>query len=593
MALDLAAVRAWRDHDPDPTARAELDALLDALPDSRDELEERFAGRLAFGTAGLRGTIGAGPACMNRAVVRQTTAGLADYLLATLPDARKRGVLIGFDGRHLSREMAHDSAGVCAARGIRAILIDRTAPTPLVAFGTTHLGACAAIMVTASHNPPQDNGYKVYWGNGAQIIPPHDQGIAAAIDADLERLGKSGVGNAAEVPMLDLADARAAGYLQEPGPELEAAYLEALSAALPGADRRHDPLKIVYTPLHGVGRELAERALRRAGFAGLYTVPEQAEPDGDFPTVEFPNPEEPGAMDLSLALAERIGADLVLANDPDADRLAVITRAADGACVQLDGNQVGVLLADFLLAEAKVRPGPKIVMNSIVSSGMLAPIADDHGAEFETVLTGFKWIGNRALEREAEQEGLDFVFGYEEALGYTVGTVCRDKDGIGAAVAMAELTARARDAGETLLDRLATLYRRHGLYLTRQRSVVLPGSEGAARISAMMDSLRSDPAANLTGRRVEEIWDILQGTRQVCATGDSSALALPASNVLRWELEGAATVTARPSGTEPKIKFYFEVREQLDESGLGAARGRAAEALDRLERELMERLGLE
>ncbi len=590
--LDLADVRAWRDNDPDPQTKNELSALIDAFPASEGDLAERFGGRLTFGTAGLRGTLGAGPNRMNRAVVRQTTAGLADYLLETSPGADRRGVLIGYDGRHLSREMAHDTAGVLAARGIKAILIDRTAPTPLVAFGTTHFGTAAAVMVTASHNPPQDNGYKVYWGNGAQIIPPHDTGIAEAIDADLARLGDEGIGSASKVPMMTLDEARDVSLLSEPGTELEAAYLGALAGALTAAGRQEDPLTIAYTPLHGVGRELAERALLRAGFSRVHVVPEQADPDGDFPTVAFPNPEEPGAMDLALGLAEAVGADLVLANDPDADRLAVIVRDASGEFVALDGNQIGVLLADFLLGLSAVEPGPRIVMNSIVSSGMLAAIAAAHGAEFETVLTGFKWIGNRALEREAQEPNLRFVFGYEEALGYTVGTVCRDKDGIGAAVAMAELAARARDEGLTVLDQLNRLYQRHGLYLTRQRSIVLPGAEGAARIASAMEALRNDPPAEIGGRPVAVTADIEAGTRLEISTGKKTPLSLPRSNVLRFELQGLATVTARPSGTEPKIKFYFEVREEVIEGNIGEARARAYAELEKLEGSLIERSGI-
>ncbi|MAE71796.1 MAG: phosphomannomutase [Gemmatimonadetes bacterium] len=589
--LDLENVRTWCDNDPDPHTKNELAALIKAFPATENDLAERFGGRLAFGTAGLRGTLGAGPNRMNRAVVRQTTAGLADYLIDSTPAAGRRGVLIGYDGRHLSREMAHDTAGVLAARGIKAILIDRTAPTPLVAFGTTHFGTAAAVMVTASHNPPQDNGYKVYWSNGAQIIPPQDRGIAEAIDADLARLGEEGIGNAANVPMMTLDEARDASLLQEPGRELEAAYLDALANALPAAGRRDDPLTIVYTPLHGVGRELAERALLRAGFSRVHVVPEQADPDGDFPTVAFPNPEEPGAMDLALGLAEAVGADLVLANDPDADRLAVIARNAEGEFVPLDGNQIGVLLAEFLL-DVAAEPDPKIVMNSIVSSGMLAVIAAAHGVEFETVLTGFKWIGNRALEREAKEPDLSFIFGYEEALGYTVGTVCRDKDGIGAAVAMAELAARARDEGLSVLDRLNRLYERHGLYLTRQRSIVLPGSEGAARIASAMAALRDDPPTEVGGFTVEVIADIEAGIRFEIASGTTTSLSLPRSNVLRFELEGSATVTARPSGTEPKIKFYFEVRNEVLDGDIAGARVRAATELEKLENSLIERLGI-
>jgi phosphomannomutase len=599
--LDLAAVRAWRDHDPDPATRAELTQLLEALPESRGELEERFRARLAFGTAGLRGRLGAGPGCMNRAVVRQTAAGLADHLLATTEDASERGVLIGYDGRHGSREMAQDTAGVLTARGIRALLIPRTAPTPLVAFGVVQLGTAAGVVVTASHNPPQDNGFKVYWGNGAQIIPPHDREIAAAILADLARLGPPGIGDAAAIPLLSREEAIAAGLWSEPGTELEQTYLRAVAAALPapplpkpGANAPGSPpaaasdLVIVYTPLHGVGKPLALRALAAAGFDQVHVVAEQAEPDGDFPTVAFPNPEEPGALELALSLAAEVEADLLLANDPDADRLAVVARAADGVLVALDGNQIGTLLGDFLLAEALAAgtaPERCLLVSSIVSSAMLGRIAAAHNAHHESVLTGFKWICNRALELEATNGDLRFIFGYEEALGYSVGTTCRDKDGIGAAATMARLAQRLRHAPDgplTLLDQLDRLYRRHGWHASRQKSIVLPGADGAARIAAIMEALRSDPPAALGGRRVLAISDILRGIRRDLATGSDTPLPYPESNVLRFELEGDTTVTARPSGTEPKIKFYFEVRIDTADRELEELRAEATLELEKL-----------
>lgn len=587
-ALDIDAIRAWCDNDPDNQTRSELEALLAALPETEAELRDRFAQRLGFGTAGLRGLLGAGLQRMNRAVVRQTTAGLADYLLEQGPGVREQGVVIGYDGRHLSREMAHDCAGVLAAREIRVFLVDRTAPTPLIAFAVRHLHAAAGVVVTASHNPPQYNGFKVYWSNGAQIVPPHDQGISAAIDADLLRHGPPLTGAAKAVPLLSTEDARAAGLLQEPGAELEAAYLQALATALPVRTRQADPLRIVYTPLHGVGKALALAALAQAGFQHVHVVAAQAEPDGDFPTLVFPNPEEPGALDLALDLAAEVGADLVLANDPDADRLAVVSRAGDGSLIALGGNQIGALLGDFLLHLAAPGESRKLVITSIVSSGLLAEIATAHGAECDTVLTGFKWICNRAMERESE--GLEFVFGFEEALGYTVGRVCRDKDGIGAAVAFAELAAQARDAGLDVPACLDALHRKHGFHRTHQESIVYDGPSGQQRIAAIMATLREAPPEHLGGRRVLALTDLQNRTRLDCTTGERVEVQLPAANLLRFDLSGEAWVVARPSGTEPKIKFYFEVRERVDEHPLSLVRRATQLSIDKLVLSLRERI---
>lgn len=579
----LEQARLWADADPDPEARHELLRLID--DESLPELRGRFHGRLAFGTAGLRGAIGAGPNRMNRAVVRQTSAGLSDYLRTHDPEAARAGVVIGYDGRHLSREMAEDTAAVLIARDIPAVLIPHPAPTPLVAFAVTHLRLGAGVMVTASHNPPQDNGYKVYWKNGAQIIPPHDRGIADAIGADLARLGPPGIGNAAAIPLADLDRAEIQGLLTRTGEELEADYLNAVQASLPGPRGNQKSPTIVYTPMHGVGRDLCTAALARAGFDRVRVVPEQAEPDPDFPTVRFPNPEEPGALDLALSLAKAEGADLILANDPDADRLAVVARDGDRGLVAFDGNQIGALLGDYLLEHHAPNRGRPLVVTSIVSSTMLAAIGAAHGAEHETVLTGFKWIANRALHREAQDPGLTFVFGYEEALGYTVGTVCRDKDGIGAAAAMAQLATACADEGRTLHDRLRGLYERHGLHLTRQKAVVMPGPRGAAQISAIMEGLRSDPPECFAGRRVLSHLDVQRGLRFSDA-GEETVL-LPPSNVLRFDLDGGATLTARPSGTEPKIKFYFEVRQSMDGLSPEAAHTAAARQLDALETALL------
>ena len=543
----IRRVDAWSAADPDETTRAELQRLVAA--EDFAELEDRFAGTLEFGTAGLRGVVGAGPNRMNRAVVRRATAGLAAYLLASVPDATRRGVVVARDGRRMSKEFAEDTAAVLAAAGIPALVREGFTPTPLCAFLVERLGASGGVMVTASHNPPQYNGYKVYWGNGAQIIPPHDVGIAAEI---------ARVGPARDIPLADLADARAHGLVREIGPELDQAYLEGVLVLRLHPGEGTD-VTIVYTPMHGVGGPLALEALRRAGFSRVHPVPEQLQPDPAFPTVRFPNPEEPGAMDLSRALGERTRADLVLANDPDADRLAVLTRDASGELRALTGNELGVVLGHYLLTQGPRRDRP-LVMTTIVSSTQLGAIANRLGALYDETLTGFKWIANRSLERAA-RDGAELVFGYEEALGYTVGTLVRDKDGIGAALAVADLAGWTRSRGTTLAGYLEEIQREYGVYVSKQRSFTLPGASGAETIGRVMEAFRREPPERVGSRAVEWVKDYQARTRT--AQGRSEPLALPASNVIAYGLEGGAQVTLRPSGTEPKIKYYFELPERL------------------------------
>ncbi len=438
--MDPADLRAraqrWIADDPDPATRAELFALL-AQPDpSATDLADRFACTLAFGTAGLRGVLGAGPNRMNRAVVARATWGLARELLESVPGAAERGVVVGGDARRMSRELSEDVAAILAGAGLRVILFREPVPTPLVGFTVKRLHAAAGVVITASHNPPEYNGYKVYWENAAQIVPPVDARIAAA----LERAPSARVVVRPALPAL-----RAKGLVSDAPADSEAAYLEAIGslAVHPAAGDRG--LRIVYTPLHGVGDALVRRALAAARFANVQSVPEQQKPDGAFPTVAFPNPEEPGAMDLALALAKATSADLVLANDPDADRLAIAARDGD-ELRPLTGNELGVLLGHYLLTE---RPAskPRVVLASIVSSPLLGRIAADLGVRYEETLTGFKWIANRAIA--LEREGYEFVFGYEEALGYCVGNAVYDKDGVSAAALAAEVAAVLRERGET------------------------------------------------------------------------------------------------------------------------------------------------
>ncbi len=490
----LAQAERWLADDPDPATRAELRALL-AQPDAAStNLEDRFAAPLEFGTAGLRGVLGAGPNRMNRAVVARATWGLAEELIASVPGAAERGVVVGGDARRLSRELAEDAAAILGAVGLRVVLFSGPVPTPLVGFAVKTLKAAAGIVITASHNPPEYNGYKIYWQDAVQIVPPTDARIAAAIR-------RAPPARAIARPTLD--SLRERGTLQDAPEHIERAYLDAVRALAVHPDGGDRSLRIVYTPLHGAGDSLMRRALADARFFDTTSVPEQREPDGAFPTVAFPNPEEPGTMDLAFSLARTIGAELVLANDPDADRLAVAVpvttpTAARGAYRQLTGNEVGALLGHYLLTE-RAASRPRAVLASIVSAPLLGRIASSLGVHYEETLTGFKWISKRTLE--LERQGYEVVFGYEEALGYSVGDVVRDKDGISAGVLAAEIAAVLGARGATLASRLEDIARRWGAYSSAQVNVVKKGAKGLAILGDMMERLRGSPRRKLAATR--------------------------------------------------------------------------------------------
>jgi phosphomannomutase len=534
------AAEAWLAEDADPKTAAELRELIERA-DKRDaaalrELREAFDGQLEFGTAGLRGILGPGPQRMNRVLVRKVTAGFAAYLHEHVPDVASRGVVIGHDARHNSRVFAEDTARVLAGVGIKVQLAHRPWPTPTTAWAVTALGAAAGVMVTASHNPPAYNGYKVYWGNGAQIIPPHDTGIAAAI---------AKVGRSDQLPMPSLDQARANGLLVDLDESLHDRYIADVVALRAQPQLDGGSLIIAYTPLHGVGAASVEPAMERAGFPRVHSEPAQRDPHPDFPTVAFPNPEEKGAMDRVLDLAHRSNADLVLANDPDADRLCVAV-PDDGGYRLLTGDQVGALLADYLL---EVGPKDKrMVATTIVSSQLLSFLAKQAGADYRETLTGFKWIGNAAMDYERDHKGR-FVMGYEEALGYSVGPLVRDKDGVSACVIFAELVAWNRARGKTVLDHLDDIYRRVGLFVTEQVSLTKPGSEGLAEIRAAMTRFRTEPPREIAGFAVDRVVDLSKGEG-----------GLPPSDVLVFKLAGGRRIIMRPSGTEPKLKSYYEVR---------------------------------
>ena len=556
----LARAHDWLADDPDPDTREELDAVLAAVADgdadAAADLADRFAGDLAFGTAGLRGRLGAGSNRMNLAVVIRCAAGIAAWLRETTgDDGARRGVVICFDARHRSADFAQASAEVFAAAGIRALVLPGPLPTPVLAFAVRHLGTAAGVMVTASHNPPQDNGYKVYDGTGTQIVPPIDGHIAAQMAA-VERISavpRTGVDDP-DIVRLDQAVVRA--------------YVA--GAAAVGRVPEARDVRVAYTAMHGVGAATFRAVFEAAGFPTPVPVVRQAEPDPDFPTVSFPNPEEPGALDLGLATAVEAGADLLIANDPDADRLgAAVPDPARGPATDaanwraLRGDEIGVLLAHHLLAHGGFGPD-QVVATTIVSSTLLGRMAAAAGVEYRETLTGFKWIAR------SPGPGHTLGFGYEEALGFAVSPLVGDKDGITAAVVFAELAADLKAQGRTVLDVLDDLALAHGVHLTGQWTARVAGADAMARLVGAMASLRATTPTELAGRPVLSVDDLMPG---------DPVRGFPPSDVLTFHLDGARVVV-RPSGTEPKLKCYVEVVEAVrGPADLPAARQRAAAAL--------------
>jgi len=525
--------------DPDPETRRELQALVD-LEDVA-ALEEHFAGTLEFGTAGLRGLLGAGPSRMNRVTVAQATVGLCAWLKREVPDAASRGICVGRDARPKSDVFERDVIEIATGAGIPVWRFGGLAPTPVLAFAVLELQTAAGVMITASHNPPGYNGYKVYWENGAQIIAPNDQGIAD----EIERCPPF-----EQIPRLSVEEARTRELLRD-ADELRQRYVERTAAEVrdtaPGAD-----LRIAYTALHGVAEDTFRKVMARAGFDDVHSVSEQARPDGSFPTVAFPNPEEPGAMDRVLALGNEVDADLAIANDPDGDRVAVAVRGPQGF-ESLSGNDIGVLLANDLL-ERHLGSGQPVVISTLVSSPMLGPVAASYGARWEQTLTGHKWIQNRALE--LEEEGYVYLFGYEEALGYAPSSAVRDKDGISSALLLADIASRLKAREATLLDARDQLWRKHGFFADRQVSVRFEDVDAQARMNRIVDRCRESPPLAIGGQAVLRMLDL---KRQVQWTplAVSPLVGRAASNLLVFELQGGHRAMMRPSGTEPKLKYYF------------------------------------
>lgn len=529
---------------------------LKAIENDDNEIKERFYADLAFGTAGLRGIIGAGINRMNIYVVRKATQGLADYILEQNTD--KKRVAIAFDSRHMSPEFADEAARCLAANGIKAFIFESLRPTPELSFAVRHLNCIAGINITASHNPPAYNGYKVYWEDGAQFTDPHASGVTAKVNA---------ITDISTCKTISKEEAMEAGLYEVIGAEVDDAYIAEVEKQVfnqKAIDEMSSKLKIVYTPLHGTGNLPVRRVLSDLGFENVYVVPEQELPDGDFPTVSYPNPEAKEAFELGLALAKEKDADLVLATDPDADRLGVYVKdSKSGDYIPLTGNMSGSLLCEYVLSQRKAingsLPEDGAVVKSIVTTNLVDAIADAYNVKLIEVLTGFKWIGKEILGFETSGKGT-YLFGLEESYGCLIGTYARDKDAVSATVALCEAAAYYATQGKTLWDIMLEMYEKYGYYLDRITAMDFPGLEGMDKMQSMLNAFRENPPKEIAGYKVEKVRDYSNDTILDVSTGETSPIGLPNSNVLYYELEGGAWVCVRPSGTEPKIKFYYGVK---------------------------------
>lgn len=541
-------------HNPyfDEETRSELKAI----EGDEKEIEDRFYMDLEFGTAGLRGVIGAGTNRMNIYTVRKATQGLANYILGV--GGEKKGVAIAFDSRHMSPEFADEAALCLAANGIKAYVFESLRPTPELSYAVRKLGCIAGINITASHNPPEYNGYKVYWEDGAQITPPHDSGI-------MDEVKK--VTDYATVKTMDKTAAIAAGMYQQIGADIDDPYIAELKSLVlhqDCIDAVKDDLTIVYTPLHGTGNIPVRRVLKELGFTKVYVVPEQELPDGDFPTVSYPNPETEEAFQLGLKLGKEVNADLILATDPDADRLGVYVKdSKTGEYHSLTGNMSGCLIGDYVISQRKERDGrlPEdgAFIKSIVSTNMADAIAKYYGIQLIEVLTGFKFIGQQILKFETEGKGT-YLFGMEESYGCLSGTYARDKDAVVASMTLCEAAAYYKTKNMTLWDAMIEMYERYGYYKDHVESITLKGIEGLAKIQEIMNTLRADAPKEIGGYEVTAVRDYKTGVITDTKTGEEKPTGLPGSNVLYYELTDDAWVCVRPSGTEPKVKFYIGVK---------------------------------
>ena len=530
-------------------------AELRAIEGDENEIKERFYMDLEFGTAGLRGVIGAGINRMNIYVVRRATQGLANYIIKQ--GGADKGVAIAYDSRHMSPEFAMEAAMTLAANGIKAYKFESLRPTPELSFAVRELGCIAGINITASHNPPEYNGYKVYWEDGAQFTPPHDKGVTEEVLA---------IEDLSTVKTTDEASAAAAGKYEVIGREIDDKYIAQVKAQVvnqKAIDEMQDQISIVYTPLHGTGNIPARRVMKELGFTHVYVVPEQELPDGGFPTVSYPNPEAAEAFSLGLKLAAEKNADLVLATDPDADRLGVYVKdAGSGEYIPLTGNMSGSLLCEYVLSQKKAAgkiPDDGQVIKSIVSTNLIDAVAKEYGCELIEVLTGFKWIGQQVLKNEKTGRGT-YLFGMEESYGCLIGTYARDKDAISATAALCEAAAYYKQKGMTLWDAMVAMYEKYGYYKDAVKSIGLSGIEGLAKIQSIMETLRNNTPIEVGGYKVVSARDYKLDTIKDMASGEVKPTGLPSSNVLYYDLNDGAWICVRPSGTEPKIKFSYGIK---------------------------------
>ena len=528
---------------------------LRAIEGNENEIKERFYMDLEFGTAGLRGIIGAGINRMNIYVVRRATQGLANYIIKQ--GAADKGVAIAYDSRHMSPEFAMEAAMTLAANGIKAYKFESLRPTPELSFAVRELGCVAGINITASHNPPEYNGYKVYWEDGAQFTPPHDKGVTEEVLA---------IEDLSTVKTTDEASATAAGLYQVIGQEIDDKYIAQVKAQVvnqKAIDEMQDQITIVYTPLHGTGNIPARRVMKEIGFTHVYVVPEQELPDGDFPTVSYPNPEAKEAFELGLKLAKEKNADLVLATDPDADRLGVYVKdTKSGEYIPLTGNMSGSLLCEYVLSQKAAKnaiPADGEVVKSIVSTNLIDAVAASYNCKLVECLTGFKWIGQQILKEECTGVG-HYMFGMEESYGCLIGTYARDKDAVSATVALCEAAAYYKTKNMTLWDAMVAMYEKYGYYKDAVKSIGLSGIEGLAKIQSIMEHFRNNTPEGFGEYKVLSARDYKNDTIRDMATGEVTPTGLPSSNVLYYDMNDNAWLCIRPSGTEPKIKFYYGIK---------------------------------
>ncbi|MGV8145794.1 MAG: phospho-sugar mutase [Alkaliphilus sp.] len=534
---------------------------LEKIKNDEAEIEERFYKELEFGTGGIRGIVGAGINRMNIYTVRKTTQGLANYIKTHGESAMAKGVVIAYDPRHMSKEFTLETALVLAANGIKAYIFDDLRPTPELSFAVRHLGAIAGIVITASHNPPKYNGYKVYWEDGAQTTSENASGIIAEIDK---------IADIRNVQTIEEEKAKQLGVLEIIGEEVDKAFINAVKKQTMRNDmiqKIGDKFKVVFSPLHGTGNISVRRALKEIGFENVIVVPEQELPDSNFSTVSYPNPEEEEAYTIAIKLAKKEGADIIIATDPDCDRIGVAVREADGEYTLLSGNQTGILLADYVLMTLKERnqmPPNGAIIKTIVTSEMGTAIAKSYGISTLNTLTGFKYIGEKIKEFERTNE-FTFILGYEESYGYLIGTHARDKDAVVSATLICEMAAYYKLQGITLRGALNNLYKKHGHYLEGLKAITLEGKEGIEKIKNTLEEFRVNPPKELGGRKILAIEDYLLQKRYCFQTNCERLIELPKSNVIKFILEGEAWLCLRPSGTEPKIKIYCGVKEDAIE----------------------------